>query len=319
MIASQLATATYAEHFGALPALFEEVELGVLREQYARATSMQHRMRYGLTWLKHRHYVAELLRRFEVCTVVSARERDLVTAITHGAAPVEIIPNCVNLADYQEVQAPRLDNSLVFTGPFRYTANYDAMTWFLREVYPAIQAQTPDVTLTITGDHADLPLPPATNVTLTGQVPDVLPLVAGATCSIVPLQSGGGTRLKILEAMALGTPVVSTSKGAEGLDVQHDVHLLIADTPEEFAGAVIRLLQQPDLQRRLSGNALRLVREHYDWAGVMPRFLELVAACSPRSAGGIACTFDLAASSALRILEFIRHGAGRRGSLPLGC
>jgi glycosyltransferase involved in cell wall biosynthesis len=150
------------------------------------------------------------------------------------------------------------------------------MVWFLRDVYPRIQHGQPNATLMITGDHANLPLPAATGVTLSGHVQDVRPAIAGAWCSIAPLQTGGGTRLKILEAMALGTPVVATSKGAEGLNVVDGVHLLIGDTPETFANAVERVLQEPELRQRLIDNARRLVYSEYEWTRVMPRFLDLV-------------------------------------------
>jgi glycosyltransferase involved in cell wall biosynthesis len=130
--------------------------------------------------------------------------------------------------------------------------------------------------VTITGDHADLPLPPADNLALTGFVDDVRPLIASAWVSLVPIRVGGGTRLKILEAMALGTPVVATSKGTEGLDAKHGEHLLIADSPEAFAEAVIRLLQEPGLRRRLADKAYQLVQERYDLAALIPRFLDLV-------------------------------------------
>jgi len=189
---------------------------------------------------------------------------------------IEVIPNCINVADYNDVHEVAQVNTMIFTGSFRYFANHDAMTWFLREIYPRIQARVPDIHLTVTGDHANLPLPPAENVTLTGFVDDVRPLVASSWASLAPLRLGGGTRLKILEAMALRTPVVTTSKGAEGLDVQRDEHLLIADTPEAFAEAVIRLLKKPGLRKQLTGNAYQLVREKYDWAVVMPRFLNLI-------------------------------------------
>jgi glycosyltransferase involved in cell wall biosynthesis len=134
----------------------------------------------------------------------------------------------------------------------------------------------PGVGLTITGDHAGLPLPCTNHVSLAGVVDDVRPLIASASVSLAPIRVGGGTRLKILEAMALRAPVVATSKGAEGLDVRDGEHLLIADTPEAFADATIRLLKEPGLRERLADNAYQLVREHYDWAVVMPRFLHLV-------------------------------------------
>ena len=95
-----------------------------------------------------------------------------------------------------------------------------------------------------------------------------------------PILQGGGTRLKILEAMALGTPVVATSKGAEGLDVEDGRHLLIADTPDEFAQAVIRLLQSPELRTSLGRNGRQLVAERYDWPVALPHFLDLVGQVS---------------------------------------
>src|SRR3990172_3847831 len=101
-------------------------------------------------------------------------------------------------------------------------------------VFPQLRAQIPGVRLVITGEHANLPLPEREGVFLTGIVEDVRPYLARGWLSIVPLQSGGGTRFKILESMALRTPVVSTTKGAEGLDAQPGVHLLVADDPQEF-------------------------------------------------------------------------------------
>jgi len=276
VIASELGAAGYGPYFQGLAALFEEVEVGVLYERFAHASSAWSRFRHGLTWAKQRRYLARLLRYFRACTVASEAERQLVSRAAPAYKSIEVIPNCINLADYKDVHETPQPNSLIFTGPFRYFANHDAMTWFLQEVYPRVQAQAPEVSLTITGDHANLPLPPAENVTLTGFVAEVRPLVASAWASLAPMRVGGGTRLKILEAMALGTPVVATSKGAEGLDVQPGEHLLIADTAEAFAAAVLRLLQEPGLRQRLADKAYQVVCEKYDWAATMPRFLGLV-------------------------------------------
>jgi glycosyltransferase involved in cell wall biosynthesis len=276
VIASQWGMASYGPYFQGQAALLEEAELGVLYEQFALATSAASRFRHGLTWLKQRRYVSRLLRYYRACTVASDRERQLLSSTAPDFKAVEVIPNCINLADYGDIRETPRPNHLIFTGSFRYFANHDAMAWFLQEVYPRIQAQVPDVAVTITGDHADLPLPPADNLALTGFVDDVRPLIASAWVSLVPIRVGGGTRLKILEAMALGTPVVATSKGTEGLDAKHGEHLLIADSPEAFAEAVIRLLQEPGLRRRLADKAYQLVQERYDLAALIPRFLDLV-------------------------------------------
>jgi glycosyltransferase involved in cell wall biosynthesis len=233
-------------------------------------------LRYGLTWGKHRRYLVSLLRNFRTCTVVSERERQLLVQAVPGYRATEVIPNCVDLASYAGIQEEPQPNTCIFTGSFTYFPNYEAMLWFLREVYPHIQAQVPEVHLSITGNHAGLPLPPATGVTLTGFVDDVRPLIARSWASIVPLHTGGGTRLKILEAMALKTPVVATTKGAEGLDVQPGKHLMIADTPQDLAHSIVRLFKEPELHRQIAENAYRLVSEKYHWEAIMPRFLELV-------------------------------------------
>lgn len=275
IIASQIDAASYGSYFQKVPALYEEVEIGGIYEQFTQAPSIPLRLRYGLTYWKHRYYLARQLRYFQACTVASERERQLVADIAPTGKIIEVIPNCINWADYQVERRAERD-TLIFTGPFGYRANYDAMVWFLREVYPIIQTAIPHIRLTITGDHANLPLPPAANVTLTGFVTDVRPLVAQSWVSLAPLRSGGGTRLKILEAMALGTPVVATTKGAEGLDVQPNEHLLIGDTPEAFAQAVIRLCQEPHLRSSLAAKALVVAREKYNWSTTLPRFLHLV-------------------------------------------
>lgn len=276
VIASELGMAGYGRHFQGLAALFDEVQVGVPYGQFAQATSAWQRARNGLTWAKHRAYLGRLLRYFRACTVASEQERALLSRAVPDYRAIEVIPNCINLAEYGDVRSSLQTNTLIFTGPFRYFANHDAMTWFLEEVYPRIQARVPGACLLITGDHLGLPLPPAENVTLTGFVDDVRPLIAAASVSLVPVRVGGGTRLKILEAMALHTPVVATAKGAEGLDVQHGEHLLIADTPEAFAEAVLRVLGDPSLRQQMADNGYQLVRERYDWAAVMPNFLGLV-------------------------------------------
>lgn len=276
IIASQITTAGYAPFFRGVPAMFEESEVGTLYDRSANATSITFRLRYGMTWIKHRRYIARLLRYFRACTVVSEQERELLSRCAPEFQFIRVIPNCIHLNEYPDQRAPVQPNTLIFTGSFRYFANHEAMVWFLSQVYPRIQAAIPDVRLTITGDHADLPLPRAGNVTLTGFVDKVQPLIGASSVGLAPIRQGGGTRVKILEAMALRTPVVATTKGAEGLDVRHDEHLLIADTPEDFSYQVVRLLQEPQLRRRLGDNGYHLVQEKYDWAVVMPRFIDFV-------------------------------------------
>ena len=276
VIASQSPTIAYAPFFNGLPAVFEEAEIAVLYEQFAQASSIRERLRYGLTWAKQRHYLTKLLPYFHSCTVVSERERHLLERYVTDKKDIEVIPNSVHLSEYVDVNKQPCPDTLIFSGSFRYSANREAMVWFLGNIYPEIMRHIPNIQLKITGETDNLPLPPADNVNLTGRVDDVRPLIASAWVSLAPIRHGGGTRLKILEAMALRTPVVTTSKGAEGLDVRHDEHLLIADTPQSFAESVIRLCREPGLAQRLADKAFQLVSEKYDWAVVMPRFQSLV-------------------------------------------
>jgi glycosyltransferase involved in cell wall biosynthesis len=274
--------AAYARFFSSLPALYEEAETGVTYQKYAGAHSIAARFRHGLTWLKHSQYLKGLLRSFRACTVASEPERLIISRLAPPHIPVVVIPNCLDLETYRNISAPRQAHRLIYSGSFRYFANHEAMVWFVGEVLPKIRTVMPEVELIITGDHAGLPLPPADNVTLTGHVEDVRPLVASASISLAPLLVGGGTRLKILEAMALGTPVVATSKGAEGLEARPGEHYLQADTVEAFAEAVVRILNDSTLRQRLSENAYRLVNEQYNLSSVIPRLMELLSQAAQR-------------------------------------
>ena len=156
--------------------------------------------------------------------------------------------------------------------------------YFLSEVWPRVRRQRPDTRLAITGrtegvDLAGLALDD--HVHLTGYLPDVRPMVAGSRICVAPLRQGGGTRLKILEAMALGTPVIATHKGAEGLAAHDGEHLLLADTPEALLAAVLRLLDEPETAHRLATAARKLVETHYGWeaiGGELDAFLERIVA-----------------------------------------
>jgi glycosyltransferase involved in cell wall biosynthesis len=163
------------------------------------------------------------------------------------------------------------------------------MRYFLADIYPGIRREVSNVSLTITGNTMGVRLKDLQlddSVRLSGYVDDIKPVIARAAVCVVPLRQGGGTRLKILEAMALGTPVVATSKGAEGLDITPGRDILIADDPAEFAHEVIRLLRNSTLREQVTSNARRLVEQCYDWQQIGRRFVGLVeTAASEQSAG----------------------------------
>jgi glycosyltransferase involved in cell wall biosynthesis len=277
VVASQLSMASYCSCFDGIPAMFEELELGLFHDEAIHAASLFKRLRLGFTWLKLRTYLARLLKSFRSCTVVSEQECRLFLAnFPEHQLKVTVIPNCVHSTEYEGLDVEPVSNQLVFTGPFRYQANYEAMRWFVGDVFPRILREMPEVNLFITGDHAGLPLPSSRNVTLTGYVEDIKSLIASSWVSLAPLLSGGGTRLKILEAMAIGTPVIATSKGAEGLDSTPGEHLLLADSADAFANQVISVLRNRELRDRLAVKGKQLVKEKYNWETVLPRFLHTI-------------------------------------------
>ncbi|MCC7176503.1 MAG: glycosyltransferase [Bryobacterales bacterium] len=276
VIASQLSMGAYYRAFRGIPAILEEEELAMYCPWACGADSLHNSFRHRLAWAKHRSYLGRLLRHFRACTVASEAERRLLAAAVPHYQSVHVIPNTIDLSLFPAPAKERVQDSLIFSGPMSYRPNYDAVLWFLREVYPAVKSEIPGARLTVTGDPGSFPRPADPDVVFTGWVDDVRPLVGRSAVSIVPIRQGGGTRLKILEAMALGTPVVTTSKGAEGLDGSDGIHLRIADDPRAFARCVAALLRDAQERERLAENAYSLVRAQYDSRVVVPRFLRLV-------------------------------------------
>jgi glycosyltransferase involved in cell wall biosynthesis len=213
-----------------------------------------------------------------------SRAADVIVAVSQSEAayyrkhlpgiPVVVVPNGVEVEYFQNLERQSEPATLLFTGGMNWLPNVDAMRYFCDEIFPRIQTQRPDARLLIVGRD---PLPEVQalashSITVTGQVPDVRPYFSRATVFIVPLRSGGGTRLKILEAFAAGVPVVSTSLGCEGLEVQDGEHLLIADSPEIFAQQVLQLLGDANLRAKLVMSARRLAETIYDYAVVINEF-----------------------------------------------
>ena len=279
VIASQMGVALYALALDRVPRVFEEVELGVFHEEFVAQDNLFLKARYGLTWWKLSRFLARLLPQFEACTVVSEPERELIAETVPGYTALHVVPNGVDLeANSGDFGAPEPD-TLIYTGALTYHANFDAMDLFLCEIFPLVKAERPHVRLRITGGYDGVPverLPLGDGVELTGYLSDIRPAVSRSWACVVPLRVGGGTRLKILEAMALGTPVVSTTKGADGLGVKPGENILIADTPEAFARAILRLLDAPDLRTRLAAQGRRLVESTYGWESIGQRLDDLV-------------------------------------------
>jgi glycosyltransferase involved in cell wall biosynthesis len=276
VIASNIYMADYIERSSGVPAIFEEAEVGVFTDAVSKSGSLMKRTRSQLTLSKLQSYFQDRLPHFEYCTVVSNEEKELLGNLVPNYKNIQVIPNGVSLTSYEPVHQNPEEGKLLFTGSLTFEPNLQAMKWFAREVLPLVKQSRPDVQLIITGDHGGNNTFGDTSISFSGYVDDIRPLIASAWISIAPIFSGGGTRLKILEAFGLKTPVIATSKGAEGLEVQHGKHILIADTPGAFARETIRLLNDAKLRAEIALNAYQLTREKYDWSVIIPDFLSLI-------------------------------------------
>jgi polysaccharide biosynthesis protein PslH len=282
VIASQIHMAPYALLMRRTPRLLEEVELAALHEQFRTERGLRSRLRYGLTWWKTSRYVASLVRQFDGATVVSERELAIIRPLAPVGLPLAVVPNGVDVAACAQDFGPPEDDTLIYPGALSYDANFDAMDYFLGAILPQVRAARPHARLRITGRATPAQLaalPRAEGVEFTGYLDDVRPAVARAWAEVVPLRKGGGTRLKVLEALALGTPLVSTSKGIEGLELENNQHVLVADTPAEFAAATARLLGQPTLRAQLAEAGRRVARQRFDWQASGQRLNQLIADC----------------------------------------
>jgi sugar transferase (PEP-CTERM/EpsH1 system associated) len=248
------------------------VEAEIWRRHAATQTGRLQRVLYGIQHRRMLRFERRTLERFDGVLAVSAADRDTFGRLYPEAVgePAHVVPTGVDTRFFAPTARAAASRSLVFTGSMDWLPNEDAMVFFCREVLPLIRREEPDVTLSIVG-RAPTPtvarLAQQAGIVVTGRVDDVRPYMAEAAVYIVPLRVGGGTRLKIFEAMSMAKAVVSTTVGAEGLPVTDGAHLLLADDPASFAAAVLRLLRDTDERHRLGVSARALV-ERYDWAEV---------------------------------------------------
>lgn len=268
-----------------------------------------------IQWQKLKWYESLICCQMDAVSVVSPTDKAILTQLVEDV-DITVISNGITLEDYEledyeseNGREPRssagksslditidnsIDNSidnpyrqskkLIFVGKMDYRPNVDAVLWFAHQVLPLIQEQEPTVVFEVVGmnPHPRLDqLRDKRGIMITGKVEEVPPYLHAATAYVIPLRVGGGTRFKALEAMAASMPIVSTRLGVEGIPVVHEQELLLADTPDEFAKEVLRLLaygEEADaLRQMLSHNGRRFVEEHYSWQTIVPELEEVYA------------------------------------------
>ncbi|RME83942.1 MAG: glycosyltransferase [Caldilineae bacterium] len=227
--------------------------------------------------LKLRRYERRLLRSVDAAAAVSEADAAELRSMAPDL-PLAIVPNGVDLSAY-DPRHPypnpygRSGPNLVFTGKMDFRPNVDAALWFADRVLPLLHASNLGPHFWIVGKSPHPRLRRLRNrpdITITGAVPDIQPYLAHADLFVAPLLAGGGTRLKILEAMAMQKPVVSTRLGADGFPVQDGVQLALADTPARFAARCLELLQHPERAAELARRGHAFVTAHYGWEKIIP-------------------------------------------------
>ena len=248
----------------------QNVDSAIWRRLCSETANPLYKFAYWTQQLAFQRYERVLSPKFDAVTCTS----DIDAAVfqqhcTENA--IEIIPNGVDITHYRPDFTTEAPAHLIYIGSMDWYPNEDAVAFFADEVLPRIQEKVPDVAFSIVGGDPSArvqKLAERDGIIVTGRVPEIKPYFAEATVFVVPLRIGSGTRLKILEALAMGKAIVSTTVGAEGLDLKDGAEIFIADEPTAFADAVTRLLTDAQLRRRIGENGRSRVEQDYDWRSI---------------------------------------------------
>jgi polysaccharide biosynthesis protein PslH len=259
----------------------------MIRRRITRERSPIRKLFFLAEWLTLRRYERRECPKFDSNLVMSSLDGDILREIAPNAH-FTVVPNGVDVSFFQPApEGPRPgERALVFAGRLDQYSNRDAILHFVQAVWPRVRAAHPDVVMHIMGNNPPSELKDAAaaddRLRVHGFVPDVRPYFRQSTIAVCPIRDGGGTRIKILDALAQGMPIVSTTIGCEGIDVVDGRDVLLADTPEAFAAQITRILDDDGLRQSLARSARRLAEEVYSWDGIADRlsaqYVELVSA-----------------------------------------
>lgn len=269
-----------AQYLGEVPAVPTVVthhgaESHMVRRRIAREPNPLKAAYFGYEWLALQRYERAMCPRFDINIVMSGHDRQLMEAIAPGATYVPI-DNGVDL-EYFTPARRAARRRLIFAGRLDQYSNRDAILFFMREIWPRVIARYPDAVVDILGSNPPEALQRLSaadsRVVIHGFVPDVRPFFAEATAAICPIRDGGGTRIKVLDALAQGMPTVATSVACEGIAVVPERDLLIADTPDAFVRQLSRIFDEGPLREHLGTNGRRLIEERYSWDSLAARLM----------------------------------------------
>jgi len=264
------------------------VESMIWRRHYEVQTNKIKKAFFRNQWQKMYWYEREACLAFDAVVAVSPNDREQMRN-EFGLTQVYDVPTGVDTEFFRPLGTAREPFELVFTGSMDWMPNEDAIIYFIEKIMPRISSWNPQLTLTIVGRNPGgrLKVLAESNrqIKITGRVDDVRPYIDKASAYVVPMRVGGGTRLKIYEAMAMAKPVISTTVGAEGLPIRDGKELLIADQPEDFAQAVIRTLSDAPFAAKIGEQARALVCERFGWERAAQAFMQVCEKVVNRPAG----------------------------------
>lgn len=265
----------YRQSINGVPCVLDEhnIEAIILERLASIEKSFAKRLLFKSQAKKMSTYESGLAREFSRCLTVSDRDKEKLSELSGNSMNIEVVPNGVD-TEYFSSSTHKLANlseedALVFTGSMDWLPNSDAVEYFCKEILPLIWKERQSVKFYIVGKNPSNSIIKLGNndsrIIVTGLVRDVRPYIANSKIFVAPLRVGGGTRLKILEAMAMSKPVVSTTIGAEGIAYTQDKNIILKDSPEEFAQAALELLKNESMRDLLGKYGRELVCSTYDW------------------------------------------------------
>jgi len=247
------------------------------RREFLKARKLISNIRMFVNMIMAKKWEVKSIKKFDKCITVSLLNKKILNSL-NSKLNISVIENGVDIDIYKPLPINANMNKILLIGSMNYVPNQDAVFYFYNKIFPLIRKQLPESKLFIVGKWPSKKIEDLVediNVVVSGYVDDVIPFYQCCDVTVVPLRAGGGTRLKIPESMALGRPVVSTSIGCEGLNVVDGEHLLVADSPEQFAESIISLLTDRGLYERIRTNARQLVVNHYDWDAITGQLLDV--------------------------------------------
>lgn len=267
----------YAHALDGLPALitpYESYSLYLRRVQESSRqfpANMINRARLQIT----RAFERFMFTPYKHTVVVSDRDQVELSRL-NAQLPITVIPNGIDLETFQLEDQPREAATLLFTGNYEYAPNVDAALHLAHDIFPQVRERIPDAQLWLVGNAPpkELQALKASHITVTGHVPDIRPYLAAATVFVSPLRLGAGIKNKVLEALAMGCPVIATPLSVDGIAIEHGENIYLAQA-DHLPDAIYNLLKDTDLQQRLSHNGRALIEARYTWALVAQHYERL--------------------------------------------